>query len=46
MAGLLLGLGLTFGGHAKVYGFHAGVLGLLLNMAVCAVGAWRWPSIR
>lgn len=45
-AGLLLGLGLTFGGHAKVYGFHAGVLGLLLNMAICAVGAWRWPSIR
>ncbi|RMF66267.1 MAG: sodium:solute symporter family protein [Calditrichaeota bacterium] len=36
-AGLCLSVGLTLSGHAKVLGFHAGLLGLGLNFFLCAI---------
>jgi solute:Na+ symporter, SSS family len=44
LAGLALALGLTFSGTPKLFGFHAGVLGLGLNLLVCAVGTWLRPA--
>ncbi len=42
VAGLLVALGLTWMGQPKLYGFHAGVVGLGLNVLICAIGtAWR-----
>lgn len=38
LAGLVVALGLTAIGQPKVYGFHAGVVGLALNVLICAVG--------
>jgi SSS family transporter len=42
LAGLLAGLGvalaLTWTDHPQVWGFHAGVVGLFANVAVCAAG--------
>jgi Na+/proline symporter len=37
--GLSVALGLTWVGYPRVWGFHAGVLGFGLNVAVCALGA-------
>ena len=46
--GLLAGLGvavaLTAAGATKVYGFHAGVVGLGVNFMVCAVGTSWLPA--
>jgi len=41
LAGLAVALGCTAAGMTKVYGFHAGVVGLGLNFVVCAIGT-RW----
>ena len=38
VAGLGFGLGATLLGHARIWGFHAGVLGLGVNLLVCAAG--------
>ena len=38
LAGLLVGLGLTGLGYSRILGFHAGVIGLLVNFACCLVG--------
>jgi len=35
IAGTVLGAGLTLAGYGKIYGIHAGLLGALLNLAVC-----------
>lgn len=37
-AGLLVGLGLTGLGYPRIFGFHAGVIGLLVNFTCCLVG--------
>jgi len=34
---------LTLAGNPLVWGFHAGVIGLFLNAAVCAVGTLLKP---
>jgi Na+/proline symporter len=38
LVGLAIALGLTAVGLTKVYGFHAGVVGLAANVVICAVG--------
>ncbi len=38
VTGLIVALGLTWAGHARVWGFHAGVVGLALNLIWCAAG--------
>ncbi|MCY3759886.1 MAG: hypothetical protein OXH50_01430, partial [Gemmatimonadetes bacterium] len=38
IAGLGFGLGATLLGHARILGFHAGVVGLGVNLVVCAAG--------
>ena len=38
LCGLAVAVGLTWTGQPLLWGFHAGVLGLFLNAAVCAVG--------
>ena len=38
LAGLAVALGLTIAGQSKLYGFHAGVVGLGVNFLVCAAG--------
>ena len=38
IAGLAFGLGATLLGHARILGFHAGVVGLGVNLIVCAAG--------
>ena len=38
IAGLAVGLGATFLGHARIWGFHAGVVGFGVNLLVCAAG--------
>ena len=43
LCGLAVALGLTLAGHPLVWGFHAGVLGLFVNAAVCAVGTLLKP---
>lgn len=46
LAGLTVALALTWMGHPKIWGFHAGVLGLGLNVIICAIGtAWRRDSL-
>ena len=44
LCGLAVALGLTLAGHPLVWGFHAGVLGLFVNAAVCAVGTLLKPA--
>jgi SSS family transporter len=44
LAGLALALGLTLGDIKRVAGFHAGVVGLGLNMLICMVGVWLSPA--
>ena len=39
IAGLVTALGLTWTGHARLAGFHAGVVGLAVNFALCCLGA-------
>lgn len=43
LCGLAVALGLTLAGNPLVWGFHAGVIGLFLNAAVCAVGTLLKP---
>ena len=38
VTGLIVALVLTWAGHARVWGFHAGVVGLALNLIWCAAG--------
>ena len=44
LAGLLIGLGLTWLGYPRLWGFHAGVIGLLLNFGCCLLGVLRSPA--
>jgi Na+/proline symporter len=44
LTGLAVALGLTAMGMPRVAGFHAGVVGLGLNFAVCAVGTLLTPA--
>ncbi|MXW81148.1 MAG: sodium:solute symporter family protein [Gemmatimonadetes bacterium] len=44
VCGLAVALGLTFGGKPMIWGFHAGVIGLVVNVAVCAIGACCKPA--
>ena len=46
LAGLAVALGFTFAGHKLVWGFHAGVVGLGVNGAICALGAWLVPAVE
>ncbi len=39
IAGLATALGLTWTGYARLGGFHAGVVGLAVNFALCCLGA-------
>ena len=38
VTGLVVALSLTVAGYTKVAGFHAGVVGLVANAAVCCAG--------
>ena len=48
LAGVLVGLGvalgLTLAGYPRVWGFHAGVVGLDVNAGCCAIGALLAPA--
>ena len=44
VCGLAVALGFTFGGKPMIWGFHAGVIGLGINAAVCAIGACCKPA--
>ncbi len=44
LAGLAVALGLTAAGHSKLYGFHAGVVGLGVNLLICAAGRLLAPA--
>ena len=39
VAGTILAVGLTFSGHARLWGIHAGVIGLGVNAAVVIAGS-------
>jgi SSS family solute:Na+ symporter len=36
LIGLVIAIGLTLAGYGKIWGIHAGVLGLVINVATCA----------
>jgi SSS family solute:Na+ symporter/sodium/pantothenate symporter len=42
--GLLVAVGLTLSGMPRVWGFHAGVLGLAVNVLCCAIGSLLFPA--
>ena len=44
LAGLAVALGLTAAGQSKLYGFHAGVVGLGVNFLICAAGRLLAPA--
>ena len=44
VCGLVVALGLTWTGHKMVWGFHAGVVGLIVNSVICAVGTVLKPA--
>ena len=44
VCGLVVALGLTWTGHKMVWGFHAGVVGLIVNSVICAVGTALKPA--
>jgi SSS family transporter len=44
VCGLVVALGLTWAGHKMVWGFHAGVVGLIVNSVICAVGTALKPA--
>ncbi len=44
LAGLVVALGLWGAGHARIWGFHAGVIGLAANLLCCLVGTWLTPA--
>jgi Na+/proline symporter len=44
VCGLAVALGLTFVGKPMIWGFHAGVIGLGVNTAICAIGTWCKPA--
>ena len=43
VAGLIVALGFTWAGHPRVWGFHAGVIGLAVNLIWCAAGTLIAP---
>ena len=46
LTGLAIALGLTAAGVSKLYGFHAGVVGLGANFLICAAGCLLAPAER
>lgn len=46
LAGLTVALVLTVAGVPKLWGFHAGVVGLGVNFIVCAGGRWLAPTVE
>ena len=46
LTGLAIALGLTAAGHTRIYGFHAGVVGLGANFLICAAGCLLAPAER
>ncbi len=44
VCGLAVALGLTFGGKAMIWGFHAGVIGLGINAVICITGTYCKPA--
>ena len=44
VCGLVVALGLTLVGKPLIWGFHAGVVGLCLNVMVCAAGTLLKPA--
>jgi SSS family transporter len=46
LAGLAVALGLTWAGQPKVWGFHAGVVGLGLNFVICLLGNAWFPVVE
>ena len=46
LAGLVLALGLWWTGHVRIWGFHAGVVGLAGNVACCVIGVLLPPARR
>lgn len=44
VCGLVVALGLTLMGKPLLWGFHAGVVGLFINAAVCGVGTLLKPA--
>ena len=44
VCGLVVALGLTWAGHTMVWGFHAGVVGLIVNSVICAMGTALKPA--
>ena len=46
LTGLAIALGLTAAGASKLYGFHAGVVGLGANFLICAAGCLLAPAER
>ena len=44
LVGLAVALGLTIAGQSKLYGFHAGVVGLGVNFAICVAGCLLAPA--
>ena len=46
VAGLVMALGLTWTGQARLLGFHAGVLGLGINLSICAIGTLYNQHVR
>ena len=46
VCGLVVALGLTWAGKPLIWGFHAGVVGLALNVVVCVAGTLLKPAPR
>ena len=50
MAGLVVGAclaaGLSLSGYGRVWGWHAGVIGLVVNVLICVAGSWRANSMK
>ena len=44
ICGLVVALGLTLMGKPLLWGFHAGVVGLFLNAAICGIGTLLKPA--
>ncbi len=40
VAGIALSLGMTIAGHGKLYGIHAGLYGLAINLTIAVSGSW------
>lgn len=44
LAGAALAGGMTIAGEESVFGVHGGIVGLLLNLAICVVGSLLVPQ--